>query len=83
VEFPAVTICSQGFNDEIFYSSFYSALFKYVKDVKNVKNISFNFSPIEAVRVYKQVLHYEESLHMSPISQVRKFDMIIQSTKYS
>ncbi len=47
IDFPALTICSQGVIDDILMSGFYNLFYKYAKQL----NISYGMSPIRTVRV--------------------------------
>jgi hypothetical protein len=50
LDFPAVTICGQGTNEEILAAGFFKAFFKFLKQ----KGIKIGVSPLTASRILKK-----------------------------
>lgn len=51
IEFPAVTICGQGVNDDIITAGFFKIFYNYTSK----RNISYGMSPIRTVRTWKSL----------------------------
>ncbi len=71
IDFPALTICSQGVIEEIIQAGFFNIFYKYAKE----RNISYGMSPIRTARILRDgPKNFDEAMKIQKIFELLSFD---------